>query len=183
METVRMTTTQAIVEWLVNRYTVVDGDEVPLFAGAFGIFGHGNVTCLAEALEPAQDCLPTWRGHNEQSMAPAAWLDAARDHIAGWHRYLDSWKARDVEGKPAYAEVIQVINELCDDDYYCLSAACRRRAACPVNWPWDGGASPCVASTPSSATRRWATRSPVPGEPRWPGREATLSPGWATDRT
>ena len=72
METVRLTTAQAIVRWLVNQYTVVDGEEVPIFAGAFGIFGHGNVTCLAEALEPVQEQLPTWRGHNEQSMALAA---------------------------------------------------------------------------------------------------------------
>ena len=72
METVRLTTAQAIVRWLLNQHTVVDGEEVPIFAGAFGIFGHGNVTCLAEALESVQDRLPTWRGHNEQSMALAA---------------------------------------------------------------------------------------------------------------
>ncbi len=35
-------------------------------------FGHGNVTCLGEALEAAQETLPTWRGQNEQSMAFAA---------------------------------------------------------------------------------------------------------------
>ena len=69
METIRLTTAQAIVRWLLSQYTTVDGEEVPVFAGAFGIFGHGNVTCLAEALEPVQDRLPTWRGHNEQSMA------------------------------------------------------------------------------------------------------------------
>jgi 3D-(3,5/4)-trihydroxycyclohexane-1,2-dione acylhydrolase (decyclizing) len=72
MQTIRLTTAQAIVKWLLAQRTVVDGDEVPLFAGAFGIFGHGNVTCLAEALQPVQDDLPTWRGHNEQSMALAA---------------------------------------------------------------------------------------------------------------
>lgn len=72
METIRLTTAQAIVKWLINQYTEVDGEQVPVFAGAFGIFGHGNVTCLAEALEPVQELLPTWRGHNEQSMALAA---------------------------------------------------------------------------------------------------------------
>ncbi len=72
METIRLTTAQAIVKWLLAQRTVVDGEEVPIFAGAFGIFGHGNVTCLAEALQPVQDRLPTWRGHNEQSMALAA---------------------------------------------------------------------------------------------------------------
>jgi 3D-(3,5/4)-trihydroxycyclohexane-1,2-dione acylhydrolase (decyclizing) len=64
--------TQALVKWLTAQRTVVGGVEVPLFAGAFGIFGHGNVTSLAEALQPIQDELPLWRGHNEQSMALAA---------------------------------------------------------------------------------------------------------------
>jgi len=72
VDTIRLTTAQAIVRWLVNQRTVIDGDEVPLFAGVFGIFGHGNVTCLAEALEQVQDELPTWRGHNEQGMALSA---------------------------------------------------------------------------------------------------------------
>jgi 3D-(3,5/4)-trihydroxycyclohexane-1,2-dione acylhydrolase (decyclizing) len=72
METIRLTTGQAIVKWLLAQRTVIDGADAPVFAGAFGIFGHGNVTCLAEALEPVQDQLPTWRGHNEQSMALAA---------------------------------------------------------------------------------------------------------------
>ena len=61
VETIRLTTAQAIVRWLVNQRTAVDGEEIPLFAGVFGIFGHGNVTCLAEALERVQDELPTWR--------------------------------------------------------------------------------------------------------------------------
>jgi len=69
VETIRLTTAQAIVRWLVNQYTVIDGTEQPLFAGVSAIFGHGNVTCLGEALEPVRDLLPTWHGHNEQAMA------------------------------------------------------------------------------------------------------------------
>jgi 3D-(3,5/4)-trihydroxycyclohexane-1,2-dione acylhydrolase (decyclizing) len=69
VETIRLTTAQAIVRWLVNQRTVIDGSEVPLFAGVSAIFGHGNVTCLGEALERVQDELPTWHGHNEQAMA------------------------------------------------------------------------------------------------------------------
>jgi 3D-(3,5/4)-trihydroxycyclohexane-1,2-dione acylhydrolase (decyclizing) len=72
VETIRLTTAQAIVRWLVNQKTVVDGTEVQLFAGISAIFGHGNVTCLGEALEPVQDLLPTWHGHNEQAMALTA---------------------------------------------------------------------------------------------------------------
>ena len=72
MDTIRLTTAQAIVKWLLAQRTSIDGTEVPVFAGVFGIFGHGNVTSLAEALEPVQNELPTWRGQNEQSMALAA---------------------------------------------------------------------------------------------------------------
>ena len=70
--TVRLTVAQALVRYLTNQSIMIDDVQVPLFAGAFGIFGHGNVTCLAEALEAAQDTLPTRRGQNEQSMTLAA---------------------------------------------------------------------------------------------------------------
>lgn len=69
---VRFSMAQALVRYLCNQFTEIDGERVPLFAGVFGIFGHGNVTCLAEALEAVKDTLPTWRGQNEQSMALAA---------------------------------------------------------------------------------------------------------------
>lgn len=72
MATIRCTTAQAIVRYLSNQFTEVDDKRVPLFPGVYGIFGHGNVTCLGEALEAVQDVLPTWRGQNEQSMAFAA---------------------------------------------------------------------------------------------------------------
>ena len=62
--TIRLTVGQALVRFLINQYTEIDGDRVPLFAGVFGIFGHGNVTCISEALEQVQDVLPTWRGQN-----------------------------------------------------------------------------------------------------------------------
>ncbi|MDE2398039.1 MAG: 3D-(3,5/4)-trihydroxycyclohexane-1,2-dione acylhydrolase (decyclizing) [Burkholderiales bacterium] len=71
-KTVRLTMAQALVRYLCNQSTEVDGHKLPLFAGVFAIFGHGNVTCLSEALEAVQDQLPTWRGQNEQSMALAA---------------------------------------------------------------------------------------------------------------
>lgn len=70
--TIRLTMAQALVRWLTVQVTDIEGTRVPLFAGVFGIFGHGNVTCLSEALEAVQDQLPTWRGQNEQSMALAA---------------------------------------------------------------------------------------------------------------
>jgi 3D-(3,5/4)-trihydroxycyclohexane-1,2-dione acylhydrolase (decyclizing) len=72
VRTSRLTTADALVRWLVAQRVVVDGAELPLFAGVFAIFGHGNVTSLGQALESAQQELPTWRGQNEQGMALAA---------------------------------------------------------------------------------------------------------------
>ena len=71
--TVKLTLAQAIVKWLANQYIVIDGQtEVRLFGGGFGIFGHGNVPCLGEALYEHRDALPLYRGQNEQSMGFAA---------------------------------------------------------------------------------------------------------------
>lgn len=72
MDVIRLTTAQAVVRWLIAQKTVMDGETVPLFPGVFAIFGHGNVTCLGEALQPVSEQLPTWRGQNEQGMALAA---------------------------------------------------------------------------------------------------------------
>ncbi len=38
---------------------------MPLFAGAFGIYGHGNVACIGQAMEEYQNELPGYRGHHE----------------------------------------------------------------------------------------------------------------------
>ncbi|MGZ4439304.1 MAG: 3D-(3,5/4)-trihydroxycyclohexane-1,2-dione acylhydrolase (decyclizing) [Gaiellaceae bacterium] len=72
MKTVRLTTAQAIVRFLIAQRTEIDGREEPLFPGVFAIFGHGNVTGLGFALDEARDRLPTFRGQNEQGMALAA---------------------------------------------------------------------------------------------------------------
>jgi 3D-(3,5/4)-trihydroxycyclohexane-1,2-dione acylhydrolase (decyclizing) len=72
MKTMRLTMAQALVRHLCSQRIQLDGRDAPLFAGVFAIFGHGNVTCLSEALEAVRDELPTWRGQNEQSMALAA---------------------------------------------------------------------------------------------------------------
>ena len=72
MKTLRLTTADAVVRYLVAQRTVIDGIDAPLVPGVFAIFGHGNVTCLGPALHAAGDALPTWRGQNEQGMALAA---------------------------------------------------------------------------------------------------------------
>ena len=71
--TIRLTMAQAVVRWLTQQHTFFDGVRVPLVAGVFAIFGHGEVTCLSEAREGVQDQLPTWRCPNESSMALAVY--------------------------------------------------------------------------------------------------------------
>ena len=72
MSTIRLTAAQALVRYLGAQMTEVDGRKVRLFEGIWAIFGHGNVAGLGEALQGAQDILPTFRAHNEQGMAHAA---------------------------------------------------------------------------------------------------------------
>ncbi len=71
-KTVRLTVAQALVRFLANQMTVIDGEKLPIFAGCWAIFGHGNVAGIGEALYQARDRLPTYRAHNEQAMAHSA---------------------------------------------------------------------------------------------------------------
>ena len=69
MKSIRLTAAQAMVRYLARQ---MNEDGVPFLAGAWAIFGHGNVAGLGEALHAAGDAFPTWRAHNEQGMAHAA---------------------------------------------------------------------------------------------------------------
>lgn len=68
-KTIRLTAAQAMVRYVAAQLTE-DGE--PFIAGCWAIFGHGNVAGLGEALYASRDALPTYRGHNEQTMAHAA---------------------------------------------------------------------------------------------------------------
>ena len=69
MKTIRLSCAHALFKYLIAQKTIVDGKKVPLFPGAFAIYGHGNVACLGQAMEEFQSDLPGYRGHHEQSMA------------------------------------------------------------------------------------------------------------------
>ena len=69
---ITLTTAQAIVKFLDNQWIDIDGGRVRVCGGGFGIFGHGNVTCLGEALYSARETLPLYRGQHEQGMGFAA---------------------------------------------------------------------------------------------------------------
>jgi len=72
MGALRLTMAQALIKYLCAQRVQMDGQELPLVAGVFAIFGHGNVAGLGEALYAARAELPTLRAHNEQAMAQAA---------------------------------------------------------------------------------------------------------------
>jgi 3D-(3,5/4)-trihydroxycyclohexane-1,2-dione acylhydrolase (decyclizing) len=71
-KTICLTTAQAIIGFLASQYIKIDGVETRVCGGGFGIFGHGNVPCLGEALYDHKDVLPLYRGQNEQGMGFAA---------------------------------------------------------------------------------------------------------------
>ena len=68
----RRTMGQAIVEFLTQQYTSLDGVEQPFFGGVFSIFGHGNVAGIGQALLQAKDRLPCYFPRNEQAMVHTA---------------------------------------------------------------------------------------------------------------
>src|SRR5205085_7243763 len=72
MKTMRMTTAQAIVHFLWQQYVARDGQEQRFFAGIFGIFGHGNVSGLGQALEEVGQDLRYYQARNEQAMVHVA---------------------------------------------------------------------------------------------------------------
>lgn len=72
MKTIRLTMSQALLKFLDNQFISLDGKEHKFVKGIFGIFGHGNVTGIGEALEYLDTDLMYLQGHNEQGMVHAA---------------------------------------------------------------------------------------------------------------
>ncbi|MET8830145.1 thiamine pyrophosphate-dependent enzyme [Streptomyces sp. NPDC004610] len=70
--TTRLTTAQALVRFLAAQYTERDGVRQRLIGATWGIFGHGNVAGLGQALVEYADAMPFLQGRNEQSMVHAA---------------------------------------------------------------------------------------------------------------
>ena len=59
MKKITLTCAHAVVKYLIAQKILIKGKKEPLFPGVFGIFGHGNVACLGQALEENQNELPT----------------------------------------------------------------------------------------------------------------------------
>ncbi|CAL9589414.1 3D-(3,5_4)-trihydroxycyclohexane-1,2-dione hydrolase [Streptomyces sp. enrichment culture] len=85
--TLRLTTAQALVRFLSAQYTERDGVRRRLIAGVWGVFGHGNVAGIGQALVEHGEALPYHQGRNEQAMVHAA---------VGYARHLDRLSAQAV---------------------------------------------------------------------------------------
>ncbi|MFE2119952.1 MULTISPECIES: 3D-(3,5/4)-trihydroxycyclohexane-1,2-dione acylhydrolase (decyclizing) [Rhodococcus] len=93
-QTVRLTVAQATVRFLAAQHVERDGERTPFFAGCFGIFGHGNVAGLGQALLQAETedldagrepSLPYVLGRNEQAMVHSAVAYARmKDRLQAW---------------------------------------------------------------------------------------------------
>lgn len=68
----KLTMAQALIKFLDNQYVSFDGKEEKFVHGMFGIFGHGCVVGIGQALEQGGHDLRYYQGHNEQGMAHAA---------------------------------------------------------------------------------------------------------------
>lgn len=71
IRTIRLTMAQALVQFLNQQYICVDGKESKFVHGVMGIFGHGNVVGIGQALEQYQDEITFIQGKNEQDIAHA----------------------------------------------------------------------------------------------------------------
>ena len=69
MKKLRLSCSHALIKYLISQKTIINLEKAPLFPGAFGIYGHGNVACIGQAMEEFQNELPGYRGHHEQNMA------------------------------------------------------------------------------------------------------------------
>ena len=69
MKSIQLSCSHALIKYLIAQKIVINGKKEPLFPGAFGIYGHGNVACIGQAMEEFKDQLPGYRGHHEQNMA------------------------------------------------------------------------------------------------------------------
>jgi 3D-(3,5/4)-trihydroxycyclohexane-1,2-dione acylhydrolase (decyclizing) len=95
-KTIRLTMGQAIVKYLSVQYSEQDDERHRLIRGMFGIFGHGNVSGLAQGLYEYEKDLPYYQPCNEQSQVHTAAGYAKIVHIrlhgvgrAGFDKHAD----------------------------------------------------------------------------------------------
>src|SRR5215213_9781259 len=88
--TVRLTVSQALVRFLANQYSERDGVQQRLIPGCWGIFGHGNVAGVGQALLQAQrqvltTCRTTWLGTSRAWCTPPSATRGCATGCRPWH--------------------------------------------------------------------------------------------------
>ena len=78
--TIRLTVAQAVITYLSRQYSVADGVRRRLVPATLGIFGHGNVAGLGQALDQLAETMPFIQGRNEQALVHAATAFAKHNH-------------------------------------------------------------------------------------------------------
>ena len=78
----KLTVAQALITYLSQQYSVADGQRRRLIPATLGIFGHGNVAGLGQALDQLSDAMPFIQGRNEQALVHIAsgYAKASRRH-------------------------------------------------------------------------------------------------------
>src|SRR3954466_9370634 len=71
-KTIQLTVAQAVITYLSKQYSVADGDRRRLIPATLGIFGHGNVAGMGQALDQLSELMPFVQGRNEQSLGHLA---------------------------------------------------------------------------------------------------------------
>lgn len=90
MKTIRLTLAQALMRFLDQQYLEVDGTEHKFVHGVMGIFGHGNVTGVGEALEYGGTSLKYVQGNNEQGLVHTATAFAKQKNRLGIYAVTSS---------------------------------------------------------------------------------------------
>src|SRR3954451_8748195 len=81
-KTIRLTVAQAVVTYLSRQYSVADGERRRLIPATLGIFGHGNVAGMGQALDQLSELMPFMQGRHEQSLVHlgVGYAKASRRH-------------------------------------------------------------------------------------------------------
>ncbi len=171
VSTVRLTVAQALVRFLARQHSERDGVRQRLIAGCFGIFGHGNVAGVAQALLQAHETheadLRYYLARNEQAMVHASVGFARmrnRLQALACTASIGPGSTNMVTGA-ALATINRIPVLLLPSDFF----------ATPRGTP--------SSTTSSTATPAWGTRSPAASAPSWPTRHARSSCSSATGRT
>ena len=81
MKTLKLSCAHALFKYLIAQKIIIDGKKEPLFPGAFGIYGHGNVACLGQAMEEFQNDLPGYMWDEGVKAVMGALKAAHEEHL------------------------------------------------------------------------------------------------------